>query len=97
MGPLKGLKIIELSGIGPAPFCAMMLADMGAEVVCIERAVRSVLTPASDCTRRGKRSIELDLKSADGRDIFFSLLGKADAVYAQDYLSEWLVRYPTLA
>jgi alpha-methylacyl-CoA racemase len=81
VGPLKGLKIIELSGIGPAPFCGMMLADMGADVVCIDRAVKPVLTPASDCTRRGKRSIELDLKSADGRDTFFRLLEKADAVF----------------
>jgi alpha-methylacyl-CoA racemase len=81
MGPLKGLKIIELAGIGPAPFCGMMLADMGAEVVCIERAVRSPLKPASDCTRRGKRSIELDLKSADGRDTFLRLIAKADAVF----------------
>ncbi len=81
MGPLSGLKIIELSGIGPAPFCGMMLADMGADVVCIDRAAKPVLTPSSDCTRRGKRSILLDLKSETGRDTFFQLLKKCDAVF----------------
>lgn len=81
MGPLSGLKIIELSGIGPAPFCGMMLADMGADVVCIDRAGKPVLEPSSDCMRRGKRSVVLDLKSATGRDIFFRLLAKSDAVF----------------
>lgn len=81
MGPLKGLKILELSGIGPAPFCGMMLADMGADVVCIDRASMPVLTPATDCTRRGKKSIVLDLKSTSGRDLFFRLIEKADAVF----------------
>ena len=71
MGPLKGLKIIELSGIGPAPFCGMMLADMGAEVVCIDRTVRSVLTPASDCTRRGKRSISWTSNQSMDVTLFF--------------------------
>jgi alpha-methylacyl-CoA racemase len=81
LGPLHGLKIIELSGIGPAPFCGMMLADMGADVVCIERGGKLPLEPASDCTRRGKRSIRLDLKSTQGRGLFFRLLEKADAVF----------------
>lgn len=81
MGPLKSRKIIELSGIGPAPFCGMMLADMGADVVCIDRATEPLLAPATDCTRRGKKSIVLDLKSAAGRDTFFRLIEKADAVF----------------
>jgi alpha-methylacyl-CoA racemase len=81
MGPLKGLKIIELPGLGPGPFCGMMLADMGAEVVCIDRQVRPVFDPATDCTRRGKRSIMIDLKSAAGRATFLGLVGKADAVF----------------
>ena len=81
MGPLTGLKIIELAGLGPAPFCGMMLADMGAEVVCIDRAASFGLDPATDCARRGKRSILLDLKSHEGREIFLALLVKADAVF----------------
>jgi alpha-methylacyl-CoA racemase len=81
VGPLNGLKIIEISGIGPGPFCGMMLADMGADVVCIDRAARPMLDPATDCTRRGKRSVMLDLKSQEGRDIFLRLVEKADAVF----------------
>ncbi len=81
MGPLKGLKIIEVSAIGPGPYCGMMLADMGADVVCIDRAIPPILVPATDCTRRGKRSIVLDLKSERGRDLFLRLLERADAVF----------------
>jgi alpha-methylacyl-CoA racemase len=81
VGPLKGLKIIEISGIGPGPFCGMMLADMGADVVCVDRAARPMFDPATDCTRRGKRSIVLDLKSHEGRNTFLALVEKADAVF----------------
>jgi len=81
MGPLKGLKIIEVSAIGPGPYCGMMLADMGADVVCVDRAIPPILNPATDCTRRGKRSIVLDLKSKHGHDMFLCLLEKADAVF----------------
>ena len=81
MGPLQGLKIIEISGLGPGPFCGMMLADLGADVVCVDREVAPRLQPASDCTRRGKRSILLDLKTDDGRDIVLRLVKKADALF----------------
>ena len=81
MGPLKGLKIIEVSAIGPGPFCGMMLEDMGADVVCIDRGGETVLEPQTDCARRGKRSIMLDLKSPDGRELFMRLIEKADAVF----------------
>lgn len=80
MGPLSGIKIVEISGLGPAPFCGMMLADMGADVVCIDRAARPVLDPATDCTRRGKRSIILDLKNLDDRETCLALLDQADAL-----------------
>ena len=61
MGPLKGVKILELAGIGPAPFCAMMLADMGAEVLRIERkGVRNSLDFGT--LNRGRRRVALDLK-----------------------------------
>jgi alpha-methylacyl-CoA racemase len=75
------LSIIEVAGIGPGPFCGMLLADMGAEVVCVERTTPPVLNPASDCFRRGKRSIALDLKSPEDRRIFLELVAKADALF----------------
>jgi alpha-methylacyl-CoA racemase len=81
LGPLAGLKIIEVSGLGPGPFCGMMLADLGADVVCVDREVAPRLQPASDCTRRGKRSILLDLKSVEGRDTFLDLVEKAGAMF----------------
>jgi len=81
MGPLNGVKIIEMGGLGPGPFCGMLLADMGAEVICVERSAPPMLDPARDCTRRGKRSVKLDLKSEEGRETFLSLVEKADAVF----------------
>lgn len=81
MGPLKGLKIVEVSGIGPGPFCGMLLADLGADVVCIDRASPSLVTPATDCTRRGKRSIVLDLKTPADRELLLRLVEKADAMF----------------
>lgn len=81
MGPLQGLKIIEVSGLGPGPFCGMLLADLGADVVCLDRATPSRLEPATDCFRRGKRSILLDLKMPADRDRFLSLVEKADALF----------------
>jgi alpha-methylacyl-CoA racemase len=60
-GPLSGLKIVEFAGIGPGPFCGMLLSDLGADVVRIDRkgAGRGA---ASDVTARGRRSVALDLK-----------------------------------
>lgn len=80
MGPLKGLKVLEVAGLGPGPFCGMMLADMGADVVCVERTAPTMIDPAKDCLRRGKRSLELDLKSPDGRETFLRLAERADAL-----------------
>ena len=69
-GPLTGFKIVEIAGIGPAPFAAMMLADMGAEVVRVERAgaVRGPApdTPHRDLLRRNRRNIAVDLKHPEG-------------------------------
>lgn len=84
-GPLSGLRVIEVAGIGPGPFCAMMLADMGADVIRIERR-RSAPAPAVDhsasfdITLRGRRSIALDLKQPAGVDVALSLIGTADAL-----------------
>jgi len=80
MGPLKGFKIIELAGLGPGPFCGMMLADMGAEVISIERGSESPDTPALDCDRRGKRSIALNLKTSEGVETLLQLVEHADAL-----------------
>jgi alpha-methylacyl-CoA racemase len=81
MGPLQGFKIIEMGGLGPGPFCGMMLADMGADVVCIERSAPPVIDPAKDCMRRGKRSINLDLKEPGNAEILLQLVEKADALF----------------
>ncbi len=82
-GPLHGVKIIELAGIGPAPFAGMMLADMGAEVLRVDRveAVRpAARPPVTEVLGRGKRSVGLDLKHPDGRRAVLRLVEQADAL-----------------
>jgi alpha-methylacyl-CoA racemase len=83
MGPLNGLKIIEIAGIGPCPFAAMMLADMGAEVLRIDRPPLSEasqpILPSMDALRRGRRSIIVDLKNPDGVKLVLRLAEDADA------------------
>jgi alpha-methylacyl-CoA racemase len=83
-GPLSGYRIIELAGIGPGPFAAMMLADMGAEVIRVERA-QSVRGQAPngahwDVSLRGRRNIAIDLKNPDGVETLLSLVENADAL-----------------
>jgi alpha-methylacyl-CoA racemase len=83
-GPLDGVKIIEIAGIGPGPFCAMMLADMGADVVRVDRS-QSVIggdpsTPPADVLNRGRRSIGVDLKNPDGVEAVLSLIETADGL-----------------
>jgi alpha-methylacyl-CoA racemase len=83
-GPLTGYRIIEIAGIGPGPFAAMMLADMGAEVIRVERA-QSVLGPAPDTPHydvmlRGRRNIAVDLKHPDGVATLLDLVERADAL-----------------
>ena len=75
MGPLNGLRVIELQGIGPGPFCGMMLADMGAEIIRVDRA-GSVGTEAreSDVLARGRKSIGVDLKNTDGVETVLKLI-----------------------
>ena len=72
-GPLTGLKVLEITGIGPGPFCGMVLADLGADVVRVDRAERVTdRDPASarfDLLARGRRSIGVDLKNPDGGDL----------------------------
>ena len=81
MGPLKGIKVVEMAGLAPGPFAAMMLADMGAEVLRIERPgqVAPADHPRLELLNRSRRSIALDLKSADGAATLRRLLLGADA------------------
>jgi alpha-methylacyl-CoA racemase len=83
-GPLSGYRIIEIAGIGPGPFAAMMLADMGAEVVRVDRAqaVRGPApeTPHFDVLLRGRRNIAIDLKHPDGVATLLDLVERADAL-----------------
>ena len=81
MGPLRGFRIIELAGIGPGPFCGMMLADMGAEVISVHRASDPSGTRPKDCSGRGKHSIALNLKSKAGVEAALKLVESADALF----------------
>jgi len=84
MGPLAGVRVVEIAGIGPGPFAAMMLADMGADVVRVDRAGNvwggDPATPPRDIMNRGRRSIGVDLKNPDGVETVLSLVEKADAL-----------------
>lgn len=84
MGPLTGMTVVEMAGIGPCPFAGMMLADLGAQVIRIDRKDESGLgipIPAQfDLMNRGKRSIAIDLKSPAGIALALDLIGKADVV-----------------
>ena len=60
MGPLKGIRVIEMAGIGPAPFCGMILADMGAEVISVDRISAAGRGSVNEISNRGKKSISLD-------------------------------------
>ena len=82
MGPLHGLRTIELEAIGPVPMCAMLLADLGADVVRIDRREASglglAMEPRFAVNSRNRRSVALDLKSAPGRDAALRLIARAD-------------------
>ncbi len=81
MGPLSGLRVIEVAGLGPGPFCAMLLADMGADVVRLEReGAANLLGIEYDVLNRGKRSVAVDLKRETGRATALDLIAKADVL-----------------
>lgn len=83
MGPLSGRRVIELAGIGPGPFAAMLLSDMGAEVVRVERAQAAVGTPAGvnpEVIYRGRRSLAVDLKTPEGVETVLRMVEQADAL-----------------
>ena len=81
MGPLAGLRVVELQGIGPGPFCGMMLADMGAEIIRVDRsaAVGSGARTA-DVLARGRKSIAVDLKNPQGVETVLKLVETADVL-----------------
>jgi len=83
VGPLAGLRVLEIAGIGPGPFCGMLLADLGADVVVVDRAVRNEqnldLGPAA-ISQRGKRSVAVDLKDSDAVEMVLQLVESADAL-----------------
>lgn len=81
-GPLQGLRVVELAGIGPGPYAAMLLADMGAEVVRVERPVDGAIgmPPTQDVTRRGRKSIILDLRNPVGIRTVIKLVEQADVL-----------------
>jgi alpha-methylacyl-CoA racemase len=80
MGPLSGLKVIEIAGIGPGPFCAMMLSDMGAEVVRIDRRSGAGEGSKFDVLNRGRRSLALDLKKQAAVATILRMVRHADAL-----------------
>lgn len=84
MGPLAGVKVVEIAGIGPGPFAAMMLSDMGAEVIRVDRAqaVRGgdPSAPPADALNRGRRSMGVDLKNPEGLAVVLDLVESADAL-----------------
>ncbi len=84
MGPLQGLTVLELAGIGPGPMCGMLLADLGADVIRIDRLQASGLglpiAREHDVHGRGRRSVALDLKAPAGRDALLRLVQRADVL-----------------
>ncbi|MGI8711436.1 MAG: CaiB/BaiF CoA transferase family protein [Acidimicrobiales bacterium] len=84
MGPLSGIKVLEIAGIGPGPYGAMLLADLGADVVRIDRSANAVggdpATPPADLLGRGRRSVAIDLKHPDGVATVLDLVAGADAL-----------------
>ncbi|AMW14174.1 carnitine dehydratase [Streptomyces qaidamensis] len=79
-GPLSGVRVVELAGIGPGPFAAMLLADLGADVVRVDRpgGPGLAIDPACDVTNRNKRSVVVDLKAPDGPERVLDLTARAD-------------------
>jgi alpha-methylacyl-CoA racemase len=78
-GPLSGVKIVEFAGIGPGPFCGMLLSDLGADIVRIDRKASGQAQP-SNVTARGRRSIGLDLKNPDDIETALKLIERADGL-----------------
>src|SRR5436309_13535960 len=87
MGPLEGIRIVELAGIGPGPFCAMLLSDMGADIIRVDRAAmvghdtdRDGNDSRFNLLARGRRNIAMDLKNPAAVDATLRLIDQADAL-----------------
>ena len=80
MGPLAGIKVVEMAAIGPVPFCAMMLSDMGAEVIRIDRLSQKGSGHRANVLFRGRKSIAVDLKNQQGVETALKLIDKSDVV-----------------
>src|SRR3954447_22135276 len=82
MGPLQGLRVVELAGIGPGPFAAMLLADLGADVLRVDRpgAAPMVGSSDTDLLTRGRRAVAVDLKHPDGAATVLALAERADVL-----------------
>ncbi len=80
MGPLEGVRVVEIAGIGPGPFCAMLLADMGAEVVRVDRPAAEDSPGLPQLLGRGRRSLVVDLKHERGAEVVLRLAADADAL-----------------
>lgn len=79
-GPLAGVKVVELAGIGPGPFCGMVLSDLGADVVRVDRLGGAPTHSDREPMYRGRRSIAVDLKNPDGVEVVLQLVEQADAL-----------------
>jgi len=79
-GPLTGVRVLEIGGIGPNPFAGMLLSDMGADVLRLDRAGAGLFDPRFDVTMRGRATVSLDLKHADGKAALLDLCEGADAL-----------------
>jgi alpha-methylacyl-CoA racemase len=79
-GPLAGVRIVEIAGIGPAPFAAMVLADLGADIVRVDRAGGGSGFARFDVLNRGRRSVAVDLKQPGGAEVVLRLAAGADAL-----------------
>jgi len=81
-GPLAGVRVVELAGIGPGPFCGMLLADLGAEVIRVDRpgGASTPISQLHDITSRGKRRIVVDLKHPRGAEVILRLAAGSDAL-----------------
>ncbi len=84
-GPLSGLRVLEIVGLGPGPFCGMMLSDLGADVIRIDRLdaskMLSLHDPKFDVLARGRRSVALDLRRPEGVEVLLTMVEKADVLF----------------
>ena len=79
-GPLHGIRVVELAGLGPAPYACMLLADLGAEVLRVDRPAPGFGVPGYDVTGRGRRSVAVDLKNPAAAEVVLRLAGQADVL-----------------